>query len=242
MFLSYATALATFSAAAVALGLLHCLNRRQRVTSILVLAFAMLGIASALIAVAKPTAPQQPLNILVALGFGATAGYVLFGALSLTFMNPDSEDGGAKTYRLWAHREGTHARKQLSITFLVFLGALTTLFVITTPNLLRSLLAPEPTYSVYGTCLEAGCGLKQRSGPGRAFPEVDKRDRIEDGATVRVICQTLGDSPRGFRNRVWDRLANGRYVSDAFVTTPNRGGGFSRGLPKCRGARAGAAG
>jgi hypothetical protein len=242
LFLSYATALATFSAAAVALGLLRCLNRRQRLTSVVILAFAMLGIASALIAVSEPSAPQQPLNVLIALGFVATAGYVLFAALSLIFMTPHAQDHAAGTYRLWAHREGTDARRQLALTFILFLGALTTLFVIATPSLLEHLLAPKPTYSVYGTCIEGGCGLKQRSGPGPTFPEVDKRDRIQDGVKVRVVCQTVGAPPKGFSNRVWDRMPNGRYVSDVFVNTPNRNGRLSKGLPRCRGTRAGAAG
>jgi hypothetical protein len=88
-------------------------------------------------------------------------------------------------------------------------------------------------FAVYGTCLSGGCGLKQRAGPGSDFPEVDPRDRIVDGTLVLVVCQTSGLPPRRVRSRVWDRLPNGRYVSDAFINTPNRAGGFSEGLPRC---------
>jgi hypothetical protein len=241
LFLSYATALATFSAAAVALGLLHCLNRRQRIISIVVLGLAMLGIASSLIAIAKHQPASPLLNVLVALGFAATAGYVLFGALSLIFIDLDAAAAAEHQYRLWAHREGGVAAKRLMVTFVLFLGALMALFIATTPTLFKNLVAPKPRYAVYGTCLEGGCGLKQRRGPGPAFKEVDSRDRLLDGTNVIVICQKRGGLLKGFDNRVWDRLANGRYVSDVFVDTPNRHG-FSEGIRRCGRAREGTAG
>ena len=88
-------------------------------------------------------------------------------------------------------------------------------------------------FRVYGTCLARQCGLKQRSGPGANYPEVDRHQRLEDGHRVLVVCQDEGPAPRGFASRVWDRLPNNRYVSDAFVDTPNRSGGFSEALPRC---------
>jgi hypothetical protein len=88
-------------------------------------------------------------------------------------------------------------------------------------------------FAVYGTCLTGGCGLKQRRGPGPAFPEVNRGNRLKDGEQVLVVCQTTGLPPNGYKNRIWDLLPNGRYVSDVFVETPNRGGGFSSGLPRC---------
>jgi hypothetical protein len=86
-------------------------------------------------------------------------------------------------------------------------------------------------FAVYGTCLSQGCGLKQRSGPGPDFREVGTR--LNDGELVLVVCQTSGSPPPRVRGRVWDRLRNGNYVSDAFVNTPNRAGGFSEELPRC---------
>jgi hypothetical protein len=88
-------------------------------------------------------------------------------------------------------------------------------------------------FAVYGTCLAGGCNLKQRRGPGVNYPEVNRRERLGDGELVLVVCQAKGRAPKGFSNRIWDRLPNGRYVSDAFVNTPNRQGGFSSGLPHC---------
>jgi hypothetical protein len=98
-------------------------------------------------------------------------------------------------------------------------------------------------FAVYGTCLTGGCGLKQRRGPGPAFPEVNRGDRLRDGEQVLVVCQTTGPPPNGYKNRIWNLLPNGRYVSDVFVDTPNRKGGFSSGLPRCKqGAPEGTAG
>jgi hypothetical protein len=85
-------------------------------------------------------------------------------------------------------------------------------------------------YLVYGTCLHGGCGLKQREGPGRAYKKAGRR--IPDGERVLVICQTTGEPPPGVTTRVWNRLDNGLYVSDAFVDTPGRGR-FSSVFPRC---------
>jgi hypothetical protein len=86
-------------------------------------------------------------------------------------------------------------------------------------------------FAVYGTCLSHGCGLIQRDGPGPSYREAGMR--LNDGEMVLVVCQTSGPPPRRKSSRVWDRLRNGRYVSDAFVNTPNRTGGYSEELPRC---------
>jgi hypothetical protein len=88
-------------------------------------------------------------------------------------------------------------------------------------------------FAVYGTCLSGGCGLKQRSGPGRDFRTVDGSKRFNDGTLLLVACQTAGLPAPRVRSHVWDRLPNGHFVSDAFVNTPNRSGGFSEELPRC---------
>ncbi len=88
-------------------------------------------------------------------------------------------------------------------------------------------------FAVVGTCLSGGCGLKKRTGPGPKFPEVRRSDRLSDGEFVLIECQTLGTAARGYTTPVWNRLTDGTYVSDAFVNTPNRSGGFSEELPRC---------
>lgn len=70
--------------------------------------------------------------------------------------------------------------------------------------------------------------LVTREGPGAAYPAVGTR---ESGASVTVLCQTAG-SLVGATN-VWDRLADGTYVSDLYVDTPNKRG-YSSPIQKCR--------
>ncbi|SDR73973.1 glycoside hydrolase domain-containing protein [Actinopolymorpha singaporensis] len=70
--------------------------------------------------------------------------------------------------------------------------------------------------------------LVTRKGPGAAYPAVGSR---RSGTNVGVICQTAG-SQVGATN-VWDRLADGTYVSDLYVSTPNNRG-YSSPIPKCR--------
>ncbi len=88
------------------------------------------------------------------------------------------------------------------------------------------LAAPVATvargYRVTGTTT-----LRARSGPGRNFPVVRT---YAGGTTVSVVCQTPGRPVRD--SRVWDKLASGVYVPDAFVSTPGRVR-FTRALPRC---------
>jgi hypothetical protein len=119
------------------------------------------------------------------------------------------------------------AKKSLPVAAALVLGLLASPLVRKEPIGAR--------FAVYGTCLAGGCGLKQRRGPGPDFPEVDRRERLNDGDQVLVACQTEGPPPPGrYKSRVWDLLSTGRYVSDVFVETRNRGGGFSEGLPRCK--------
>lgn len=53
---------------------------------------------------------------------------------------------------------------------------------------------------------------------------------LEKGVTVRVVCQTPGILRSG--TRVWNKLTDGRYISDHLVDT-GPGTGFDRGLPRC---------
>jgi hypothetical protein len=66
-----------------------------------------------------------------------------------------------------------------------------------------------------------------RSGPRRRYRAVRT---YSAGDRLRVVCQAQGALVR--RSRVWDKLGNGRYVPDAFVSTPSRRG-FSGRLPRC---------
>lgn len=83
-YLGLATANATFSAAAVALGLLHCTSWRARAFAVTVLLSGTLGIASALATVARGRSSGVG-NILIGFGVAVAAACVLLQALRLIF-------------------------------------------------------------------------------------------------------------------------------------------------------------
>ncbi|MFF7451180.1 MULTISPECIES: SH3 domain-containing protein [unclassified Streptomyces] len=67
-----------------------------------------------------------------------------------------------------------------------------------------------------------GVRLNVRSGPGTGYPIVDV---LPEGSKVAIICQTPGTNvtgPYGTTN-IWDSIANGKYVSDAYVNTGSDG-------------------
>jgi hypothetical protein len=83
-YLGLATATATFSAAAVALGLLQCTRPRDRAVSVGVLLCATLGIGAALATIARGRTGAFP-NIVIGVGVLTVAAYVLIRALRLIF-------------------------------------------------------------------------------------------------------------------------------------------------------------
>ncbi|MFD5555411.1 SH3 domain-containing protein [Streptomyces sp. NPDC127068] len=81
--------------------------------------------------------------------------------------------------------------------------------------------ARATTYLVVAT-------VNARSGPGLSYPVVVQ---IAGGTRVSITCQKRGTTitgPLGTTN-IWDKIGNGRYVSDAYVQTGNDG--FVR--PEC---------
>ena len=62
-----------------------------------------------------------------------------------------------------------------------------------------------------------GSSLNVRNGPSTAYPIAR---RVRDGGTVDVTCQIVGQTISGSvrRTNVWNRLTDGRYVSDAYVS------------------------
>lgn len=84
IYLSLATAIATFTAAAVALGLLHCTRSRHRVEATLLLLSGTLGIVAALATVAAARTSVAG-NALIAIGLLVAASWVLLRALQLSY-------------------------------------------------------------------------------------------------------------------------------------------------------------
>ncbi|MEU9113291.1 peptidase [Streptomyces sp. NPDC048483] len=75
-------------------------------------------------------------------------------------------------------------------------------------------------HSSYATA--PGYRLKVRQGPGTDTPVVR---RLAEGARIQIRCQTRGQrvsGPYGTSN-IWDNIAPGEYVSDAYVRTGSSG-------------------
>ena len=77
-------------------------------------------------------------------------------------------------------------------------------------------------YSVTATS-----GLNARTGPSTSYPVVKGYPR---GATVSVLCQTPG--AKVGTSAVWDRLTDGSYVTDLYVSTSSQTG-YTSPLPRC---------
>jgi uncharacterized protein YraI len=73
----------------------------------------------------------------------------------------------------------------------------------------------------------SGINLNARSGPSTSYPIVAK---YSAGASLSVICQTAGE--RVGSTPVWDRLTNGAWVADYYVSTPSKTT-YSAPLPQC---------
>jgi uncharacterized protein YraI len=89
-----------------------------------------------------------------------------------------------------------------------------------------SLNAPVATVSfVYR--VTSSTALNARSGPGTSYGVVAT---YAAGATVSVVCQTAGQKVG--TTAVWNRLTNGAWVSDYYVSTPSNTT-FSAPLQRC---------
>ncbi|MXM65491.1 DUF1906 domain-containing protein [Streptomyces sp. HUCO-GS316] len=69
--------------------------------------------------------------------------------------------------------------------------------------------------------------LNARTGPSTSYPVSGTH---APGSLVKVVCQAPGSKVG--TTSVWDKLSNGSYVSDHYVSTPS-GTGYSAPLPRC---------
>jgi hypothetical protein len=89
------------------------------------------------------------------------------------------------------------------------------------------------TYPVYLTCADGVCSVNECKTPrpcGRGAV-----GRLKEGEMAEIICQTRGGrvparGPGG--SKIWDKLADGNYVTDYYVETPGSGR-FTPGIPRC---------
>jgi uncharacterized protein YraI len=86
--------------------------------------------------------------------------------------------------------------------------------------------APVATVS-FRHRITSGSALIARSGPSTSSRAVSK---VAPGAAVKVACQTPGSAVRG--TKVWNKLTNGTYVSDAFLDTASTTG-YTKPISRC---------
>lgn len=91
-------------------------------------------------------------------------------------------------------------------------------------------------YLVYGTCVTSNnCGLNERPEPDDHAEPMGARH--QEGHALTVVCQAKGTTvvdPPDQRSAIWDRLDNGNWVTDLYVTTPGSAlGEFSKEIERC---------
>lgn len=70
--------------------------------------------------------------------------------------------------------------------------------------------------------------VRARSGPGPSYPLVKV---YSSGASVAVVCQAAGAAVGS--TAVWDKLNNGSYVTDYYISTPSKTG-YSPPITRCQ--------
>lgn len=94
-----------------------------------------------------------------------------------------------------------------------------------------SLVKAESAVSGYKV---TGIGrVAKRSGPGTNFRRLGWINR---GTSIDITCQQRGMKVRG--SSIWDRLSDGGWVTDYYVSTPSFNN-FSPGIPQCEQGGAG---
>ena len=86
--------------------------------------------------------------------------------------------------------------------------------------------APAATLA-YGYKVTSRAGLNARTGPSTSHAIART---YGPGSTMPVVCQAAGSAVAG--TSVWDKLADGTYVTDSYVSTPSQTG-YSAPLPRC---------
>lgn len=83
-------------------------------------------------------------------------------------------------------------------------------------------LAAAATASLTYYPIAPGVRLNVRSGPGTSYPIVKV---LPEGTRVPIFCQSPGTSVTGpyGTSKIWDNIANGQFVSDAYVRTGSDG-------------------
>ena len=86
--------------------------------------------------------------------------------------------------------------------------------------------APAATVA-YGYKVTSRAGLNARTGPSTSHAIARTHG---PGSTMQIVCQAPGSAVAG--SRVWDKLTDGTYVTDSYVSTPSKIS-YSSPLPRC---------
>ncbi len=89
-----------------------------------------------------------------------------------------------------------------------------------------NLNAPVATVA-YRYTITSPSGLNARTGPSASHPVVRT---YAPSSPVQVVCQAPGSAVA--TSSVWDKLTDGTYVTDFYITTPSKTG-YSTPLPRC---------
>ncbi len=92
----------------------------------------------------------------------------------------------------------------------------------------NSVDAPVATVAL-GYRVTTSTSLNARSGPSTSSPVIR---RLGAGSTASVVCQVAGTGPAVGGTGIWDRLSDGSFVSDRYLSTPSKTT-FSAPLPRC---------
>ncbi|NGN62487.1 DUF1906 domain-containing protein [Streptomyces sp. A7024] len=104
-------------------------------------------------------------------------------------------------------------------------GTYVTDYYVSTPSK-TGYSAPLPRCT-YPWQISAADGLTERTGPGTSYAVAGKSP---NGALAWVVCQRAGSTVG--TTKVWNKLSNGHYVSDYYVTNGNNTG-YAKPAPRC---------
>jgi len=131
------------------------------------------------------------------------------------------------------HRYGTHTVARTAGLDFIHFGAPQASAPVSTPAPPSTPASSSHRFAVYGTCPAGGCVLLTRAGPTSSGAGVT--GQLHEHDAVDIACQTRGETvaQSGWgTSSVWDQLANGSWVSDLYVNTPNVNA-FSPPIPQC---------
>jgi hypothetical protein len=96
------------------------------------------------------------------------------------------------------------------------------------PSGLDAPSGPTVSYSYTSYRVTSNTELRARRGPAVRSCSVVRT--YPPGSTVQVVCQTPGEKVK--TTSVWDKLSDGTYISDLYVSTPSKTT-YSPPLPRC---------